>query len=53
MIVAIIPAHNEGQSIQGTIASLLHQPHSPDRILVVSDNSTDNTVEIARAAGRT
>lgn len=51
MIVAIIPAHNEAQIIQGTIASLLHQTHSPDRILVVSDNSTDNTVEIARAAG--
>lgn len=47
----IVPAHNEAQSIQATIESLLRQTHSPDRILVVSDNSTDTTVETARAAG--
>lgn len=51
MIVAIIPAHNEAQSIGRTITSLLRQTHPPDRILVVSDNSTDSTVEVARTAG--
>src|SRR6056297_260265 len=39
----IIPAHNEGTQIAGVIESL---PDFVDHIVVIDDNSTDNTVEI-------
>jgi poly-beta-1,6-N-acetyl-D-glucosamine synthase len=50
-VVAIIPAHNEARNIAATLASLRHQTDPPDRILVVADNCTDDTVGIARADG--
>lgn len=46
-IVALVPAHNEGEHIAGTIASLLRQSRPPDEIIIISDNSTDRTVAIA------
>lgn len=48
-IVALIPAHNEEQSIASTIEALLAQGRVPDKIVVLPDNCTDNTV---KAAGR-
>lgn len=48
MITAIIPAHNEADALPATIASLQAQTVPPTRILVVSDNSTDGTVKVAR-----
>lgn len=39
----IIPAHNEEQTISGVLESLCNQSHLPDAIIVVNDNSTDNT----------
>ena len=39
----IIPAHNEGTQIAGVIESI---PDFTDHIVVIDDNSTDNTVEI-------
>lgn len=53
MITAVLPAHNEAESLPETIASLREQTVQPDRILVVSDNSTDDTVNVARQAGVT
>jgi len=50
-VVVIIPAHDEADALPATIASLALQTRRPDRVLVVSDNSTDATVEVARAAG--
>ena len=50
-VVALVPAHNEQDGIVGTIRSLHGQTRSPDRIVVVADNCTDATVELARAAG--
>ena len=50
-VVVIIPAHDEEAALPDTIASLAAQTRRPDRVLVVSDNSTDATVEVARAAG--
>jgi poly-beta-1,6-N-acetyl-D-glucosamine synthase len=47
VIVALVPAHNEAEDIQNTIESLLAQERSLDQIVIVSDNSTDATVEIA------
>ncbi|GAA1985854.1 hypothetical protein GCM10009718_24030 [Isoptericola halotolerans] len=50
-VVVIIPAHDEQDALADTIASLSAQTRRPDRVLVVSDNSTDETVSVARAAG--
>jgi poly-beta-1,6-N-acetyl-D-glucosamine synthase len=47
-IVVIVPAHNEAGQLPATIASLRRQTRIPDEIIVVSDNSTDGTDEIAR-----
>lgn len=53
MIVAVIPAHNEAEALPRTIASLHLQDVTPDRIFVVSDNSTDDTFEVAESLGVT
>ena len=50
-ITVLIPAHNEEVSLPQTIASLRGQSHPPERIIVVADNCTDSTVDLARAAG--
>jgi biofilm PGA synthesis N-glycosyltransferase PgaC len=50
-ITVLIPAHDEASCIAATIASLRAQSHAPERIIVVADNCTDDTVPIARAAG--
>ena len=50
-IVALIPAWNEEESIAGTIESLLDQSVRPDRIVVVVNNTTDDTAEVAVKAG--
>lgn len=51
----IVPAHNEAQGIVRTITSLkrLDWPQERFRVLVVADNCTDATADIARAAGAT
>lgn len=51
-VVAVVPAHNEEGSIGRTIKALLGQTRSPDRIVVVADNCSDRTVEIAQRFGR-
>lgn len=50
-VVAVIPAHNEQATVGHTVTSLQHQTIPPDRVLVVSDNSTDDTVQAAKDAG--
>jgi len=45
-IYIIIPAHNEAQFIGLTLESLVNQTALPSKIVVVDDNSTDNTAEI-------
>ncbi len=49
----VIPAHNEATVIESVITSLrkLDWPSDGFRILVVADNCTDTTAELARAAG--
>lgn len=42
----IIPAHNEAKFIGLTLQSLLDQTILPEKIVVVNDNSTDNTASI-------
>lgn len=45
----IIPAHNEGGFIHHTLDSLLAQSLAPQKVIVVNDNSSDNTGEILQS----
>lgn len=45
----VIPAHNEVDSILLTLESLVNQTLSPKKILVVNDNSTDDTEKLVSA----
>src|SRR6266481_6804292 len=49
VVTVIIPAHNEERWIERKIENTLalDYPHDRMRVLVASDGSTDNTVEIA------
>lgn len=44
-----VPSHNEEGQIAATIESLLAQTRRPDEIIVICDNCTDRTAEIARS----
>ncbi len=50
-ITVLIPAHNEEDCIVETLDSLARQDPPPHRVVVVADNCTDRTVELAQAAG--
>lgn len=47
----LIPAHNEQAVIQRTLQILLPTIPAGNRVVVVADNCTDNTAEIARQCG--
>jgi biofilm PGA synthesis N-glycosyltransferase PgaC len=46
-VIAFVPAHNEEKVIRSTIESLLSQTHKVD-VVVINDNSTDDTAKIVR-----
>ena len=48
-VVALVAAHNEEASVGTTIDALLRQTRPIDDIVVISDNSTDRTFEIAHS----
>ena len=48
-IYIVIPAHNEGNFIGKTLASLTRQSLLPEKIVVVDDGSTDKTAEIVKS----
>ena len=50
-VTVLIPAHNEAASIGDTLVSLRRQAYPPDDVVVVCDNCTDNTVQIALSCG--
>jgi poly-beta-1,6-N-acetyl-D-glucosamine synthase len=52
-ILALIPAHNESEFIDRTLMSVINQTYSNTDILVVSDNSTDDTVKIVQELMKT
>jgi glycosyltransferase involved in cell wall biosynthesis len=45
----VIPAHNEQDSIGLTLDSLVRQTLLPKKVVIVNDNSTDNTQEIVES----
>lgn len=47
----IIPAHNEASGIAETVRNVLSQTRPTDVVLVVADNCSDTTAQIARDAG--
>ena len=52
-IAVIVPAHNELGNIEATVRSLLATDYPADRrrVIVLADNCTDATADVARAAG--
>ena len=50
-VTVLVPAYNEEASIFAILSALLAQSHRPERVVVVADNCTDRTVEIARSLG--
>ncbi|WP_308117082.1 glycosyltransferase family 2 protein [Streptomyces guryensis] len=50
-LVVLIPAHNEEARIADAVQGLWRQTRRPDLIVVVCDNCTDATAEIAAAHG--
>ncbi|NJR64170.1 MAG: glycosyltransferase family 2 protein [Leptolyngbyaceae cyanobacterium CRU_2_3] len=49
----LVPAHNEAISIRPILEGLMAQLTEGDRLVVIADNCTDETAEIARLAGAT
>jgi cellulose synthase/poly-beta-1,6-N-acetylglucosamine synthase-like glycosyltransferase len=49
----LVPAYNEELSIAPTVRGLVAQLRAGDRLIVVADNCTDRTAEVARACGAT
>ncbi len=49
LVTVAIPARNEQQHIEGCVRSLLTQTHKNLEILVLDDNSTDDTARLVRA----
>lgn len=47
-ICIIIPAHNEATFIKACLDSFLAQTRKPDQLIVVDDNSSDDTFQIAQ-----
>lgn len=50
-IAVLVPAHDEVLSIVATLNSIRSELAGSDRLVVVADNCTDQTAELARAAG--
>jgi cellulose synthase/poly-beta-1,6-N-acetylglucosamine synthase-like glycosyltransferase len=50
-IAILVPAHDEEACIGETIAALRDELRPGDRLLVIADNCSDNTAELARQAG--
>ncbi len=48
-ITMVIPAFNEAATIEGCLTAIFAQQHPFDEVILVDNNSTDNTVEIARS----
>lgn len=52
-VAVLVPAHNEEVGISRTISNIQPQLQSVDQLIVIADNCTDRTAEIARQLGAT
>ncbi len=52
-LAVIVPAHNESTGLVRTLASVTNQLFPGDQLLVIADNCTDDTAQVARSAGAT
>ena len=50
-LTVLVPAHDEALTIAATLESLWGQTQAPGQVVVVADNCTDDTAEIAREHG--
>jgi cellulose synthase/poly-beta-1,6-N-acetylglucosamine synthase-like glycosyltransferase len=50
-VAVLVPAHNEQELLGQTLSALKPELRDGDVVLVVADNCTDRTAEIARSAG--
>lgn len=50
-LVALLPAHDEESGLPPALRSLAAQTVRPDRVVVIADNCTDDTVGVAEAHG--
>jgi cellulose synthase/poly-beta-1,6-N-acetylglucosamine synthase-like glycosyltransferase len=50
-IAVLVPAHNESLGLLTTLANIRSQLLRDDRLLVVADNCSDDTADVARGAG--
>ena len=50
-LTTVIPAHNEEAGIGDTVRDVVQQLADGDRVLVVADNCSDKTAEVARQCG--
>jgi cellulose synthase/poly-beta-1,6-N-acetylglucosamine synthase-like glycosyltransferase len=50
-VAVLVPAHNEELSIAKTLSSIIPQLKATDRLIVIADNCSDRTADIARQAG--
>jgi cellulose synthase/poly-beta-1,6-N-acetylglucosamine synthase-like glycosyltransferase len=50
-VAVLVPAHNESSGLLPTLAIILGQLRSVDRLLVIADNCSDDTAALARATG--
>ena len=50
-LTVLVPAHDEALTIGAALSSPHGQTRPPDRVLVIADNCTDDTAEVARRLG--
>ena len=50
-LTVLVPAHDESLTIGATLESLWGQERRPEKVVVVADNCSDDTADIARRGG--